>query len=44
MNERPKSINGLRALVEKIQDSGKTIVRGYDDLESRVDYQEEMMK
>jgi len=44
VNDRPTSYNGMNDLIGKINTAGRTITREYDDLESRVDVQEELMR
>jgi len=44
VNDRPTSYNGMNDLIDKINTAGRTITREYDDLESRVDVQEELMR
>ncbi len=44
VNDRPTSYNGMNDLIDKINAAGRNISREYDDLESRVDVQEELMR
>ncbi len=44
VNDRPTSYNGMNDLIDRINAAGRNITREYDDLESRVDVQEELMR